>query len=154
MSTKAPPVFKAPQVVKPLKCVEANKTVSPIKLSRKTSGSIWEQEQYGSFSAPFSALVTSTNSGSVFVNSIIDLMKTAEVSEEKMSQIQTKLLELVNDLTGPLDKVDTFPTAIGTSSASSSTPSAAPYCTVRSCNCLKKCYPATCSCRFKATRIN
>ena len=97
--TKVASVFKAPQLVKPLKSVPASK-VSPLKLSRKAGESIWEQELPGA-----KPTIPSTSS-----------------------------------------------TVTSTSSGPSCTPSA-PTCTVRSCNCLKKCTPAACSCRLNIRNI-
>ena len=92
-TAKAKPVFKnlrvnveRASVLQPFKAPSVpltKRTVSPIKLSRKASGSIWEQDQ-----------------------------------------------------------PDARPS-----------PPSAPYCTVRSCDCFRKCTPSTCSCRLDFCNI-
>ena len=47
-----------------------------------------------------------TRNAKVFVNSIFELMRTVEVSEEKITEMQPKLVELVEDFTQRLDQVD------------------------------------------------
>ena len=47
-----------------------------------------------------------TQNAKVFVNSIIDLMKTNDVAQDKIDQMQPKIVELVDDFTQRLDKVD------------------------------------------------
>ena len=47
-----------------------------------------------------------TQNAKVFVNSIIDLMKTNDVAQDKIDQMQPKIVELVEDFTQRLDKVD------------------------------------------------
>ena len=42
----------------------------------------------------------------MFVNSIFELMRTVGVSEEKVTEMQPKLVELVEDFTQRLDQVD------------------------------------------------
>ena len=42
----------------------------------------------------------------MFVNSIFDLMRAVDVSEEKITEMQPKLVELVDDFTQRLDQVD------------------------------------------------
>ena len=40
-----------------------------------------------------------TQNAKVFVNSIIDLMKTNDVAQDKIDQMQPKIVELVEDFT-------------------------------------------------------
>ena len=47
-----------------------------------------------------------TRNAKVFVNSIFELMRTVGVSEEKVTEMQPKLVELVEDFTQRLDQVD------------------------------------------------
>ena len=47
-----------------------------------------------------------TRNVQLFVNSIVDLMKVNDISQEKIDQMHPKLEEICNDFTQRLDKVD------------------------------------------------
>ena len=47
-----------------------------------------------------------TRNAVAFVNSIVDLMKTADVDEEKITQMRPKLSEIVEDFSGRLDSCE------------------------------------------------